>query len=176
MIDILGRGFVEKIRHKRCFPGGTKLCVLPSLAQIYRKFMSGVDLMDQRVSYGKWPNRCHNWIECWWHHSRSVVLNNCYTIYRQLKPQQNISASDFRLEIAKTLMNVKEKPRFKGDIKKTCWFAKPVRADRKTCSLCSRQPRTKCSKCGAQYCTKMIDHNEPCYLVHLKVQTGRKYI
>ena len=113
MLKYSGRVSVEQIRHSRTFPGGTKLCVLPSLASIYRQFKFDVDLLDQRISYDKWPHRFPNWIDCWWHHSRSIVFNNCYTVYQQLNGPNTMSATYFRLEIASDLMNVREKPQFR---------------------------------------------------------------
>ena len=131
--------------------------------------MSGVDLMDQRVSYDKWPHKCHHWIEAWWHHCRSIVLNNCYIVYRKLNPGKSLSASDFRLEIAKSLMNIKEKPRFRGDLSQTCWFAPVVRSTKKKCLLCDKKPRKKCGKCGGQYCNKSNTSQEPCFEAHCKL-------
>ena len=138
--------------------------------------MFGVDLLDQRISYDKWVHRFHNWIECWWHHSRSIVLNNCYTIFRQLNGPNTMSAADFKLEIASELMNVREKPRFRGDVSDTCFGMTAVSATRKKCSRCNERPAYKCPKCGEQFCVKSLTSNETCFAPHGMLKVGRKYI
>ena len=143
--------------------------------------MFGIDLLDQRLSYEKYPHRSMNWIQCLWHYIRGVILNNCFIVYRHLSNEngRKVSAKLFRLEIAKALMNIQDVPKFRGHLRDCCIRAKLIKNEVNKKGYCHEckvgRPYKKCSKCGLNFCNSSDSFADTCFQAHIKKQLKSNY-
>ena len=147
------------------------------MTKFYRQYMSGIDICDQKISYDSNLHRAPNWTISVYHHKRDVILNNCFIAHQQLPNSKKMSSTNFRLEIAKSLMKYTETTTLKRNIDDSCAEAILERIDcnnsnkKKLCAECKESQRLyQCSKCKRGYCSDSKSFDDTCFQLHIKKQ------
>ncbi|XP_041473820.1 piggyBac transposable element-derived protein 4-like [Lytechinus variegatus] len=93
----------RQVRDRRS-AGGVRQVTKPTAICGYNSSMGGVDLLDQRMSYYRYPHRHIKWYMVVFHFLLEVALVNGYLAYR-LATGSSVSTRKFRMEVINGLVN-----------------------------------------------------------------------
>ena len=143
---------------------------MPEIIAKYNKFMEGVDMVDQKAANERNEHSARNWCHVFFFHCLNVVLNNGYIIWKSSHPSSKISSTEFRLQIADSLIpdnrpepvipevnypcgkgqvRILKKSNGKGNIVKDCVICKETGIRTRISSFCSI--------CNRYYCARITD-------------------
>ncbi|XP_030839578.1 piggyBac transposable element-derived protein 4 [Strongylocentrotus purpuratus] len=102
---IHGTGCTHKeIRDKRSETGRRQV-QKPIAVEGYNKAMGGVDLLDQRMAYYKYPHKHLKWYMVVYHFMVEVALVNAFLAYRIATKDMKRSTRSFRLSVINSLLD-----------------------------------------------------------------------
>ncbi|XP_054156697.1 piggyBac transposable element-derived protein 4-like [Oppia nitens] len=150
---------------------------VPNIIRQYTKFMAGVDIYDQKLSYHHYSHRVAFWPQVVWHLITNVSMNNCYVIYKSstIKP---MPSEAFKKQIAIRLINNTEHIHH-NVFRNSCVNSKLVsikstsRSNVMDCYICfkDQKPRKQtsfmCESCKKPLCAKTMDKSLSCFQKHL---------
>ena len=111
---IHGTGTVEKEIRDRNAEGGHRAIKKPQAIDSYNQGMNGVDMLDQRMSYYRYPHRHLKWYMVVYHFMMEVALVNAHLSYRMATGDKAKTARRFRKEVANSLCSAYSGRREKG--------------------------------------------------------------
>ncbi|XP_071490416.1 piggyBac transposable element-derived protein 4-like [Diadema antillarum] len=158
----------KQIRSKNA-EGGRRTIQKPATVDVYNRFMNGVDKMDQRMSYYRYPHKKIKGYRVTYHFTMEVALVNAYIAFRMAG--HKMSTRDFRCRVIEGLLNGYRASRYRRTpsppiadnearlIERHFPAEFEDRQHRPDCYVCSdrrrgrrRQTRTYCRQCGLAMC------------------------
>ncbi|XP_071489198.1 piggyBac transposable element-derived protein 4-like [Diadema antillarum] len=158
----------KQIRSKNA-EGGRRTIQKPATVDVYNRFMNGVDKMDQRMSYYRYPHKKIKGYRVTYHFTMEVALVNAYIAFRMAG--HKMSTRDFRCRVIEGLLNGYRASRYRrtpsppiadneARLTERHFPAEfEDRQHRPDCYVCSdrrrgrrRQTRTYCRQCGLAMC------------------------
>ncbi|XP_071502739.1 piggyBac transposable element-derived protein 4-like [Diadema antillarum] len=158
----------KQIRSKNA-EGGRRTIQKPATVDVYNRFMNGVDKMDQRMSYYRYPHKKIKGYRVTYHFTMEVALVNAYIAFRMAG--HKMSTRDFRCRVIEGLLNGYRASRYRrtpsppiaDNEARLTELHFPAefedRQHRPDCYVCSdrrrgrrRQTRTYCRQCGLAMC------------------------
>ena len=155
------RGLTQVTRHTKTSETGSIETAIPTVIDIYNKYMGGVDRYDQKLKNHAYSHRNSKWPQVVWHFCRQVVLTNAYIMFCTAFPDTSIESKDFKLSIAYSLLTSSVTTRQTGQ--KRCFDARLVKIVgnkriRKDCVLCRDRKNVRkqvsfcCPQCALPLC------------------------
>eukprot|EP00057_Strongylocentrotus_purpuratus_P019922 XP_011674396.1 PREDICTED: piggyBac transposable element-derived protein 4-like [Strongylocentrotus purpuratus] len=178
---------VDKVIRDRRAENGQRTVQKPCAIDAYNQCMGGVDLLDQRMSYYRYPHRHMKWYMVVYHFMMEVALVNAYLSYRIATNDKSKTTRRFRMELINSLCATYAGPEKRGrrrlvreenrqDIEwrrlneRHFLIKIPAPSYRPNCVVCStsrtrRQTSRQCRECDLPMC-------EDCFL---RFHTLQKY-
>ncbi len=99
-------------RRSRCAPGGREMVEKPTAIVEYNRFIGGVDLADQLLSYYGFGHRTVRWWRRAFFFLFDMAVVNSYILYTLQNPdrRRRLSHEQFRVQLAPNLLQVSGEP------------------------------------------------------------------
>lgn len=81
----------------------------PNCIKEYNKFMGGVDLLGSFIGRNKIKMKSRKYYMRMFYHIVDVAIVNCWILFKRKNPSLKVTLSEFRKELAYTLLNVGKK-------------------------------------------------------------------
>lgn len=160
---------IEKRVRSRHHEGGHRSVKKPSAVANYNKYMNGVDKLDQKMSYYRFPHRKVKAYRVLYHFLLEVAVVNAQIAHRIANPTSKMSSRNFRIAVVMGLLSGHNTERYRQSPSPP--IPEPARLTerhflqerddnrRPDCIVCSdrsrgirKQPKTKCEQCDKAMC------------------------
>ncbi|XP_063962609.1 piggyBac transposable element-derived protein 4-like [Lytechinus pictus] len=161
---------IKKSVRSRHHQGGRREIKKPSAVISYNAYMNGVDRLDQRMSYCKFPHKKRKAYRVIYHFLMEVALVNAQICHKLANPTSKLTTREFRSSIISGLLSGHNPTRYRrprvpppvseARLEEKHFLDEYPRGHRRDCFVCSVRPHrrkttsTYCIECNKAMCIK----------------------